>query len=179
MSLSIPCCAVLTRPSSRTWTRTDMDNLTPLSHLLHLQLPPSSQPPPTSQPRKSHSKHQKRNPPKHTTEPPKSRTVLTTRSWRMSKSKEWPVLKIIMLLLRHLMPIEFIVLGEPLLISLSFLFSFALLRETRVEGVVACELGFVRVSIFCDAGSSSPVSVQRELRFRVPFRFQLPVQHQP
>lgn len=37
--------------------------------------------------------------------------VLTTRSWRMSKSKEWPVLKIIMLLLRHLMPIEFIVLA--------------------------------------------------------------------
>ncbi|KAF8310264.1 hypothetical protein DL93DRAFT_2038843, partial [Clavulina sp. PMI_390] len=37
--------------------------------------------------------------------------VLTTRWWRMTKTQEWPPLKILMTLLRHLMPIEFIILA--------------------------------------------------------------------
>lgn len=38
--------------------------------------------------------------------------VLSPRSWRLMKSREWPVLKIIFHFLRFFMPIEFIIVGE-------------------------------------------------------------------
>jgi hypothetical protein len=37
--------------------------------------------------------------------------VLSPRSWRLMKTKEWPVLKIIFQVLRYLMPIEFIIVA--------------------------------------------------------------------
>ena len=38
--------------------------------------------------------------------------VLSPRSWRLLKTKEWPVLKIIFHILRMLMPAEFIIVGQ-------------------------------------------------------------------
>lgn len=38
--------------------------------------------------------------------------VLSPRSWRLLKTKEWPVLKIIFNVLRFLMPAEFIIVGQ-------------------------------------------------------------------
>ena len=38
--------------------------------------------------------------------------VLSPRSWRLMKSREWPVLKIIFHFLRLFMPAEFIIVGE-------------------------------------------------------------------
>jgi hypothetical protein len=37
--------------------------------------------------------------------------VLSPRSWRLLKTKEWPVLKIVYQFLRYLMPVEFIAVG--------------------------------------------------------------------
>lgn len=37
--------------------------------------------------------------------------VLSPRSWRLMKTKEWPVLKIVFQVLRYLMPIEFIIVA--------------------------------------------------------------------
>ncbi len=47
--------------------------------------------------------------------------VLSPRSWRLLKTKEWPVLKIIFHLLRVLMPAEFIIVGQFYLLHI-FLF---------------------------------------------------------
>jgi hypothetical protein len=38
--------------------------------------------------------------------------VLSPRSWRLMKTKEWPVLKIVFQVLRYLMPAEFIIVGQ-------------------------------------------------------------------
>src|SRR5258707_3611412 len=38
--------------------------------------------------------------------------VLSPRAWRLMKTKEWPVLKIIFHVLRFLMPAEFIIVGQ-------------------------------------------------------------------
>jgi len=37
--------------------------------------------------------------------------VLSPRSWRLLKTKEWPVLKVIFHVLRFLMPAEFVIVG--------------------------------------------------------------------
>lgn len=37
--------------------------------------------------------------------------VLSPRSWRLMKTKEWPVLKIVFQVLRYLMPVEFIIVA--------------------------------------------------------------------
>jgi hypothetical protein len=37
--------------------------------------------------------------------------VLSPRSWKLFKSEGWPVLKAMFFLLRHLMPIEFTIVG--------------------------------------------------------------------
>jgi hypothetical protein len=39
--------------------------------------------------------------------------VLTPRTWHLTKTAEWPLLKIVYHILRYLMPAEFIILGEP------------------------------------------------------------------
>ena len=39
--------------------------------------------------------------------------VLSPRTWRLFKTQEWPPLKIAFYILRILMPIEFITVGEP------------------------------------------------------------------
>lgn len=41
--------------------------------------------------------------------------VLSPRSWRLLKTKEWPVLKVIFHVLRFLMPAEFVIVGKPYL----------------------------------------------------------------
>lgn len=38
--------------------------------------------------------------------------VLSPRTWRLLKTREWPVLKIIFHFLRFFMPIEFIIVGQ-------------------------------------------------------------------
>ena len=43
--------------------------------------------------------------------------VLSPRSWRLMKTREWPVLKIIFHFLRFFMPAEFIVVGGYLALS--------------------------------------------------------------
>lgn len=48
--------------------------------------------------------------------------VLSPRSWRLMKTKEWPVLKIVFQFLRYLMPAEFIIVGEYIVQLLHFLF---------------------------------------------------------
>ncbi|KAF8333441.1 uncharacterized protein EI90DRAFT_562199 [Cantharellus anzutake] len=37
--------------------------------------------------------------------------VLTSRTWHVTRTKEWPPVKIVLLILRYLMPIEYIILG--------------------------------------------------------------------
>ena len=38
--------------------------------------------------------------------------VLSARTWHIMKTPEWPLLKVMMLALRYLMPIEFTAVGE-------------------------------------------------------------------